>query len=409
MMFDFDEYKRLGEPGKIEKSGNWQTAIGLQQVDGLKPSAYLIETARKNIEGDITFEEVKERLRSYYIARPVKTGEDDRTEEADKVSAHMAEILSEKAFSFGPVEFISIHRRLFDEVYHFAGKIRDYNISKAEWVLGGETVNYANAVNIRATLDYDFAQEKKFDYQWLTKKQTVEHIAKFVSSVWQIHAFGEGNTRTVAVFAIKYLGRFGFAVNNDLFKEHSWYFRNALVRANYDNYPKGIHANPEFLYRFFGNLLLGESNILKNRELHVDYKNYTVSIKNDTVNDTVNGQDATVKGDNASVNAPIKIKKASVSIENAPVSDTANGKNDTVSNKSGTACDTVNIKNDAVNDTVFNMVMKEPHVTAAKIAEQSGLGIATVKRHIKKLKDSGKIERVGSDKTGYWKVKGRIG
>jgi fido (protein-threonine AMPylation protein) len=340
---DFDEYKRLGEPDKAEKSDNWQAAIGLQQVDGLKPSAYLIETAKENIEGYITFDEVKERLKSYYIAKPAKS-DDDRTEEADKVSAHIAEILSEKAFAFSPAEYVTIHRRLFTGVYKFAGKIRDYNISKAEWVLNGETVYYASAGSIQATLDYDFSQEKAFSYKGLTKQQTAEHIAKFVSGIWQIHAFGEGNTRATAVFAIKYLRTFGFAVNNDLFAENSWYFRNALVRANYNDYNRGIYAAMEHLDRFFGNLLLGENNVLKNRHLLV-----TIN-ENDTVNDTVK------------------------------------------------------VKSDTVNDTVFGLIKKEPHITAIELAKQAGLGIATVKRHIKKLKDSGVIKRVGSDKTGYWKV-----
>jgi fido (protein-threonine AMPylation protein) len=268
-MNDFDEYKRLGEPGKLEKSGNWQTAIGLQQVDGLKPSAYLIETAKQNIEGDITFAEAKERLDVYYKAKPVRNGGTDRTEEADKVSARIAEILSENAFTFRPAELIAIHRHLFSGVFLFAGKVRDYNISKAEWALNGESVIYTGADRIRETLDYDFAQEKAFRYKGLALEQTAEHIAKFVSGIWQIHPFGEGNTRATAVFAIKYLRTLGFNAGNDLFAEHSWYFRNALVRANYDDHKNGVYSTQEFLNRFFGNLLLGEKHELKNRELLV--------------------------------------------------------------------------------------------------------------------------------------------
>ena len=269
-MNDFDEYKRLGEPDKREKSGNWQVAIGLQQVDGLKPSAYLIETAKQNIEGEITFDEVRERLDAYYQARPVKNG--DRVEEADKVSARIAEILSRQTFTLSPVELLAIHGRLFAGIYSFAGKIRDYNISKAEWVLNGESVMYTDADQLKATLDYDFAQEKNFNYKGLSKEQTVEHIAKFVSGIWQIHAFGEGNTRAIAVFAIKYLRTLGFKVENDLFAENSWYFRNALVRANYNDHLNGVYATLEYLYRFFGNLLLGQQNALKNRELLVTKK-----------------------------------------------------------------------------------------------------------------------------------------
>jgi fido (protein-threonine AMPylation protein) len=219
MISDFEEYIKQGEPEKREKSYAWQTAIGLQDVDGLKPSPYLIETAKQNIEGDITIDEVKHRIDSYYKAKPVGN-ETDRTEEADKVSVRITEILSEKTFSFSPAEYLILHKRLFDGIYPFAGKIRDYNISKAEWVLNGETVYYASASSIRATLDYDFEQEKKFDYRGISLLQTVQHIAGFVSDLWQIHAFGEGNTRTTAVFTIKYLRTSGFVVENTLFATH---------------------------------------------------------------------------------------------------------------------------------------------------------------------------------------------
>lgn len=261
-MDDFEEYIRQGEPEKREKSYVWQTAIGLQDVDGLKPSSYLIETAKQNIEGDITIDEVKCRIDSYYKIMPARN-EIDRTEEADKVSIRIAEILSEKTFSFSPAEYITIHKRLFEGIYEFAGKIRDYNISKSEWVLKGETVYYASADSIRATLNYDFEQEKFFNYQGISLFQIVRHIADFVSSLWQIHAFGEGNTRTTAVFTIKYLRTFGFDTNNSLFAEHSWYFRNALVRANYNDFKNDIHATKKYLERFFRNLLLNENNVLK--------------------------------------------------------------------------------------------------------------------------------------------------
>jgi fido (protein-threonine AMPylation protein) len=272
-MSDFEEYIKQGEPDKKEKSIIWQTAIGLQQVDGLKPSAYLIETAKHNIEGDITFEEVKNRLDIYYKTPANRqTDTDGRTEEADKVSARIAEILSNNTFSFSPIGYIAIHRQLFTGIYKFAGKIRDYNISKAEWVLNGKSVFYANAPEISATLDYDFNQEKLYDYKNTDFHQSVQHIVKFISGIWQIHAFGEGNTRTTAVFAIKYVRSFGFIIDNTLFAEHSWYFRNALVRANYNDWTNHVHATSEYLMMFFGNLLLGEKNELKNRYLRVDWQ-----------------------------------------------------------------------------------------------------------------------------------------
>ena len=282
----FEEYLRQGEPDKAEKAQLWKTAIGLQQVDGLKPSEYLIATAKQNIEGDITFDEVKHRIDRYYQQHPTKTAE-DRTEEADKVSARIAEILSEQTFTFSPAEYLSIHRRLFQGVYKFAGKIRDYNITKQEWVLNGETVLYASANSLKTTLAYDFEQERKFSYKGLSEQGIIEHIVHFVSYLWQIHIFGEGNTRTTAIFLIKYLRKLGFKkVNNDMFAEYSWYFRNALVRANYEDLSKGIHKTEKYLIRFLSNLLLKENFSLKNREMHIHYID-TVKTQNDTVNDTV--------------------------------------------------------------------------------------------------------------------------
>ncbi|MDR0888077.1 MAG: Fic family protein [Candidatus Methanoplasma sp.] len=263
---ELEEYSVQGEPGQKKRSYCWKTAIGLQAVDGIKPSDYLIATANENIEGHITLDEAQNRIESYYKARPA-TSDEDRTEEADKVSARIAKILAEDTFSFSPVDYIGIHRCLFDGIYRFAGKIRDFNITKKEWVLRGATVYYASADSISETLEYDFTQEKAFSYKGLSKKQSVEHIEKFISGVWQIHAFGEGNTRTTAVFAIKYLRSFGFDVTNDTFAANAWYFRNALVRANYNDIPRGIHSTLEYLDRFFGNLLFEENNVLKNREL----------------------------------------------------------------------------------------------------------------------------------------------
>lgn len=271
-MDNFGEYLRQGEPGKVEKAIAWKTAIGLQQVDGLEPSYYLIETARQNIEGNITIYEVKERIDSYYIEYHKKNNK-SRTEEADKVSARIAEILSENTFNFSPAEYLIIHRRLFQGIYSHAGKIRDYNITKKEWVLNGETVLYASAESLKATLEFDFQQEKAFNYRGLSQNEIVEHIAHFISYLWQIHVFGEGNTRTTATFLIKYLRKLGFKnVKNDLFEKHSWFFRNALVRANYEDLSKGIYKSDNHLINFLSNLILNENHILKNRELNICYQ-----------------------------------------------------------------------------------------------------------------------------------------
>ena len=264
---EFDEYLRQSEPHRSERAQSWKTAIGLQAVDGLKPSSYLLETARRHIEGDISIEEVKSLIDSYYQTQASHTQDSAMTEEADKVSANIAELLNEKTFTFSPMGYISIHRRIFNGVFKFAGSLRDYNISKKEWVLRGDTVLYASAAELRMTLDYDFEQETRFDYRSLSPSEMIVHFARFISGLWQIHPFGEGNTRTTAVFAIKYLRSMGFDVNNDLFAAHSWYFRNALVRANYRNYQKKIEPDFQFLEQFFRNLLLGEQNELKNRYL----------------------------------------------------------------------------------------------------------------------------------------------
>ena len=344
-MDNFEEYLRQGEPNKVEKAKIWKTAIGLQQVDGLKPSDYLIATAKQNIEGYITIDEVKQLIDTYYKQYPTQTKE-DRYEEADKVSARIADILSEQTFTFSPAEYIAIHRRLFQGIYKFAGKIRDYNITKQEWVLNGETVLYGSAESLKATLEYDFEQEKKFTYKGLSQQEVIEHITYFISYLWQIHIFGEGNTRTTAVFLIKYLRTFGFKVNNDLFTEHSWYFRNALVRANYKNHTKNIHATIEFLLHFIENLLLGENHILKNREMHVQYVD--------------------------------------------PVNDPVKAKNDLVNN--------------SVKSNIVQHLKQNPKANYRELADAVGYSTATIKRHIQELKKMRIIERIGSDKTGYWKI-----
>lgn len=264
----FKEYIKQSEPTKREKGYAWHTAIGLQAVDGLKPSQYLIDTAIKNIEGNISIDEAQELLNSYYEENP-DSDHEDRTEEADKVAVRIAKLLSEKAFSFTPNEYLSIHKKLFSGIYSHAGRIRDYNITKKEWVLDGATVLYGSASELLATLEYDFSEEKMFSYKNLSMDEIIHHLAIFVSRLWQIHIFGEGNTRTTAVFFIKYLRTLGFDATNDIFAENAWYFRNALVRANYNDLKNGIHETTEYLELFLRNLLLDENNELHNREMHI--------------------------------------------------------------------------------------------------------------------------------------------
>ena len=221
-MPNFDEYIRNGEPDKKERASAWKTAIGLQAVDGLQTSDYLKDTAVKHIEGDISIDEVKALINGYYQSKTVRTPNDEDTEEADKVSANIARILNEKSFAFSVTGFTSIHRRLFEGVFKFAGKIRDYDITKKEWVLDGATVMYGSASELRATLEYDFSQEKDFSYKGLSMDEIIHHLAIFISRLWQIHIFGEGNTRTT-----------------------------------------------EYLELFLRNLLLNEQNELQNRNLHI--------------------------------------------------------------------------------------------------------------------------------------------
>ena len=267
---DFDEYLRQGEPGKKEKAGIWQTAIGLQAVDGLQTSEYLKDTACRHIEGEIDIDEVRELIKSYYQSKTRREPDDDDKQEADKVSANITKILSSQALDFSAGGYISVHRRVFEDVFKHAGKLRDYNITKKEWVLNGDTVNYLNWEDLRRALDYDIAQEREFSYKGISVDEMIRHITNFVSGLWQIHPFCEGNTRTTAVFTILYLSSIGFNVSNDLFARHSWYFRNALARANYKNARLGIDYTTIYLERFFRNLLLGDKWDLRNRYLYVN-------------------------------------------------------------------------------------------------------------------------------------------
>lgn len=264
----FKEYIKESEPSKQVKGYAWHTAIGLQAVDGLETSEYLAHTAARNIEGEISFDEVSALLQAYYKENPARDA-GDRTEEADKVSARIAALLSERAFSFTPNEYLSIHRSLFAGIFSHAGCIRGYNITKKEWVLNGATVLYGSATELQATLNYDLSEERKFSYKNLSMSEVIHHLAIFISRLWQIHVFSEGNTRTTAVFFIKYLRTLGFDVTNDIFAENARYFRNSLVRANYNDLKNGIHETTEFLEMFLRNLLLNENHPLHNRTLHI--------------------------------------------------------------------------------------------------------------------------------------------
>lgn len=384
---DFEEYIRNSEPAKKEKTYAWTTAIGLQQVDGLTPSKYLFETAKRNIDGEISVAEATSIIDSYYESKTDRSENDnERTEEADKVSSRIAQILSEKSFNFSPSYLIALHGRLFAGIFKFAGKIRDYDISKKEWVLDGDSVMYGAAFELKAALDYDFEQERHFSYKNLTLEETVKHITFFVSRLWQIHAFGEGNTRTTAVFTIKYLRSLGFNADNELFAENSWYFRNALVRANYNNLQKGIHENPEFLEKFFRNLLLGEHNELKNRFLHIRAKDF-LEIKENDKNVTANYGKVTANNENDTRN----VKKVSVNDKNVTRNVTVNSEN-------------ISVKLTQTQKDILNLIKENPCITQNEIASKLNIARETVNRNMKKLQQEKIIQRLGADKNGSWKI-----
>ena len=351
--YDLEEYIRQGEPGRVEKSEAWQTAIGLQAVDGLKTSEYLLDTAKEHIEGNITIDEAQKRIQSYYEQRTERTEVEDNTKEADIVSARIAKLLGEKSFQFSPAEWLTIHRRLFEGVFKHAGQIRQYNITKKECVLSGDTVIYADYTSIRDTLDYDFATEKNFSYEGLSVEASVKHLAKFASDIWQIHPFGEGNTRATAVFMIKYMKTFGFRVNNDAFRENSWYFRNALVRANYNDLKKGITSTTKFLELFFANLLLGTNHELKNRYMHIDFMDESTS---------------------QSINP--KVSKYQFDTLDCTLEELA----------------------------VLELVAKNPTMKQQELVEATGKSIATIKRIMKSLQDKNYIRRESGKRYGKWEV-----
>ena len=271
---EFEKYLRTPEPSVRERADYWRTAIGLQAVDQLTVSDFLKQTAQQHIEGQINTEQAEERIKTYYQAKEARLPDDDEKEEADKVAMNITKLLSEQSFTFSVAGFAAIHRQIFKGVFKHAGQFRDYDFSKKEWALNGDSVLYGSCLALQATLDYDINQEKQFDYTNIALSDAISHIANFVSNIWQTHPFREGNTRTTAVFTIKYLRSIGFQnIDNTLFEQHSWYFRNALVRANYKNLAKNVNPDISYLEAFFRNLLLKEQMPLSNRDLQIGITN----------------------------------------------------------------------------------------------------------------------------------------
>ena len=354
--FYLAEYIREGEPDRAQRAENWQVAIGLQAVDGLTTSDFLLATAKEHIEGRISIDDAKRRIRSYYEEQGGRK-DAERSEEADTVASCISEILGERAFTFSPAQLQTIHRRLFDGLLLRAGKFRTHNITKREWVLKGETVYYASADSISETLKYDFERERAFDYDGLSRAEIISHLADFVSGVWQVHPFSEGNTRTTAVFFIKYLRTLGYEVGNDPFKEHSWYFRNALVRANYSNHGMGVQATTRYLERFLENQLFGTSHDLKNRHMHLDWVE----------------EQSSEDFDAASQSA----------IQSA--------------NQKSSSCTLEEMR-------LLALLSKKPDMTQKELSDALGVSARTVKTRTVDLQERGLLARQGGKRHGVWEV-----
>lgn len=349
-MSDFDEYIVHGEPQEKDKAEAWQTAIGLQAVDGLKVSSYLLDTARRHIEGDITIDEARNRIKNYY---ETKSGHDAADEESDKASVNIAKILGEPSFSFSLIGLTSIHRRIFEGVFKFAGQLRNVEISKKEWVLGGNaSVSYQPSVDLREAIEYDLLREKEFDYTNLRISEIIKHLGRFIANLWQIHPFREGNTRTTAVFLIKYLRSLGIPATNDMFKQHSWYFRNALVRASY----KGLNVSPttEYIEKFLRNLILDENNELRNRDMLVGADHSPDSLQSIT---------------------PTSPKYQ---------------------------FDTLKCTLEEL--TVLKLIAENPRIIQTEIAKAIGKSSSTVKRITSSLAEKGILTRINGRRNGMWRI-----
>ena len=367
-MKGFDEYyDEAVEPGKRERAFAWATAIGLQDVDGLRPSKYLIKTAKRHIEGEITAAEARRLVDEYY---EMKLGHDVPADakEADKVAARIVAIVNMPGFRLSPEYLIGLHAQIFDGVFAHAGKLREVQLTKKEWVLNGDTVEYAPYFDIERSLEYDFEKEKKFRYAGLSGDAKIAHFAAFISGIWQIHPFREGNTRTTGLFAIKYLQSRGYEVTNDLFYEKSWYFRNALVRANYENGKLNVEKTQLPLEEFFKVLLFGEEIELKNRFLRIG-ADYGSSV-------------AAATGKLHRRDVGVKQKDVVVS----PVDVAVN----------------VVVKLTRNEDAAVHEILRDGKLTAAKLAGKLSITPRQAQRILASLKKKAGLKRRGSDKAGEW-------
>lgn len=355
---EFDNYYQARSASQRERAENWAVAIGLQKVDGLVPSEHLISVAKRHIEGEISGAEATSLIDSYYETKDGHAIPED-VKEADRVSARINEVIEEEGFNFSPSYLVGLHGLIFKDVYPHAGLIREVNLRKREWVLRGDSVTYGHAPVIERTLDYDFDREREYSYSGKSNYEIVAHFARFIAGIWQIHPFREGNTRTIAVFAIKYLKSMQIKATNDLFAENSWFFRNALVRANYENLLGRIPCDFEPLERFFRNLVLGEKNELKNRYLLVGLK------------DAEKGQLAA--GKEGSQKAVVR-----------------KGLSEKGCQKTA--------------DKLIELIKSHPSLTQVGMSNALGISRQAVQKHIANLKKSGRLRRIGPDKGGHWEA-----
>lgn len=378
MTEDFDKYYEAVEPDRRERAYAWATAIGLQDVDGLKPSKYLVSTAKRHIEGEISQDEARRLVDEYY---ETKEGHDlpADVQEADKVSARIVAVINSPTFNFSVPYYLGLHRQIFDGVFKFAGEVRSVELTKREWVLNGDTVQYTPSCMIKDTLEYDFDRERKFKYTGLSEDAFIEHFTTFISGIWQIHPFREGNTRTVALFAIKYLRSLGYQASNDLFSAKSWYFRNALVRANYENVRLQIEKTQLPLEEFFKVLLFGCEIELKNRYLRVGCEygsQHAEEIKdlhrrNDDTNVVTKSSNVVIKPSDVVINNVVK--RADVIIRFTPIEEKA-----------------------------INILLRNPKISASQLGDQLGVVLRQAQRVMDSLKKKSGLKRRGARKNGEW-------
>ena len=263
------EYEEKYKSTNYEKQLQWDMAIGLQEIDNLKPSKYLEKLLEENIEDNLTIEEVEKELREYYIEKENKDDINHNELECDFVSVRIVELLNEDKFELSVSYLKYVHKFLFQDVYDFAGNFRKKDFSKREIILNNDSVAYGDYKTLTKSLEYDISLEKEKNYQEMNIVEVINNITKFSSNIWQVHPFKEGNTRTTAVFIEKYLINLGYNVDNSLFKDKSVYFRNALVRSNYFNNSLNIKEDSSYLIKFYENLLLGKNNNLHSKDLIV--------------------------------------------------------------------------------------------------------------------------------------------